>query len=97
MDSDQVAGYLELARTYEERRQPDRAMEVYQQALALSPKDHELYFRAGLLLKEMKDYAGAEEMMRWAMELDPNNLTYRRQWGAIAAMNLIHAPREAVL
>jgi tetratricopeptide (TPR) repeat protein len=97
MDSDQVAGYLELARTYEERRQPDRAMEVYQQALALSPKDHELYFRAGLLLKEMKDYAGAEEMLRWAMELDPNNLTYRRQWGAIAAMNLIHAPREAVL
>ncbi|MEW6718796.1 MAG: tetratricopeptide repeat protein, partial [Chloroflexota bacterium] len=96
-DPEQAAIYDELAHTYHARRQHNKALESYQQAIALKPNDDHLYYQAGLLFKDIKDYARAEEMLRWATKLVPDNLDYHRQLGAVAALNLVHSPREVAL
>jgi hypothetical protein len=47
-----------------------------------------------VILREQKDYMGAEEMMRRASELAPGDVNIRRQLGAIVALNLVHNPKE---
>ncbi len=41
----------------------------------------------------MKDYPNAEQMLRHAAKLEPDNLAIQRQLGAVVALNLIHIQR----
>jgi hypothetical protein len=46
-----------------------------------------------MALKESRDYLGAENMLRKASDLDPDNLMVRRTLGAVVALNLVHNRR----
>ena len=46
-----------------------------------------------MLLKEGKDYLGAETMFRQAYANDKNDLFIQRQLAAVIALALIHQPR----
>ena len=59
------------------------------------PKDHRPFYHSGLILREGKDYRGAETMLRRAAELAPDDLNIRRQLGAVITLNLIHSSQEA--
>ena len=45
------------------------------------------------MLKESRDYLGAESMLRRAADLAPDDVTIHRQLGALVALNLVHNRR----
>jgi Flp pilus assembly protein TadD len=81
----------------QERRQLNQALQIYNRATAVAPKDPRPYFQAGLALKESKDYIGAEAMLRRAASLAPNDLGIHRQLGAVVALNLVHNRRRSAM
>jgi Flp pilus assembly protein TadD len=46
-------------------------------------------------MKNARDYAKAEALLRKAAELAPNDLNVRRQLGAVIALNLVESSQEA--
>ncbi len=91
----QVDAYLELGQAYMDRREPSQALQVYQLAMKTIPQDYRPFYQSGLILRESKDYRGAETMLRRAAELSPDDLNIRRQLGAVITLNLIHSSQEA--
>ncbi|GAG23328.1 unnamed protein product, partial [marine sediment metagenome] len=75
---------------YQDRRQHQDALSTYQKAIILSPEDYRSYYLAGLALKDWKDYAGAENMLRRASQLAPDEPHVHRLLSAVAALDLIH-------
>ncbi|HNT54950.1 MAG TPA: tetratricopeptide repeat protein, partial [Anaerolineaceae bacterium] len=71
------------------------AFTVYQQAMKIAPNDHRSYYQAGLALREIKDYSGAETLLRKAAQLAPRDLVIRRQLAAIIALNMVTSVQEA--
>ena len=86
--------YLELGQTHLDRRQFPEALEVYYQAIAIMPQSPLAYYRAGLILKECKDYVNAEHMLRQAAKLAPEDLAIQRQLGVVVALNLVHNRKQ---
>ena len=86
--------YMELAQTYVDRREPIQALNVYHRAIKINPNDPRSYFYSALVLRDMRDYLEAERMLRRAAELAPQDLTIRRQLGAVIALNLVHNSQE---
>jgi Flp pilus assembly protein TadD len=89
--------YLELGRAHQDRRQHNQAVNTYHQAIAVAPNDYRPYCQAGLVLKESKDYEGAEDMLRRAAELAPNDVSIHRMLGAVVALNLVHNRRQSTV
>ncbi|HEX7973347.1 MAG TPA: tetratricopeptide repeat protein, partial [Anaerolineales bacterium] len=89
-----LEAYLELGRTHQDRRQPAQALNVYQQTIQAAPGDPRAYYQAGMVLKESKDYLGAESMLRKAAELAPTDVSIHRLLGAVVALNLVHNRRQ---
>jgi Flp pilus assembly protein TadD len=71
------------------------ALRVYQQAIKIVPTDHRPYYLAGLMMRESKDYGGAESMLRHAAELAPNDVNIRKLLGVVITLNLVHNSLEA--
>jgi tetratricopeptide (TPR) repeat protein len=94
-DPAMLDAYLELARTYQERRDTKEALEIFQAAIKVAPKDYRAYYNAALMLRDGKEYLGAEAMLRKAAELAPEDVNIRRQLGAVITLNLIHNSQEA--
>ncbi len=92
LPNDETA-YLILADIYLSRGESERALTAYQRCLNLNPENSQAYFKAGIIYKELKDYPTAEQMLRQAARLEPNNLAIQRQLGAVIALNLIHTQR----
>jgi tetratricopeptide (TPR) repeat protein len=90
-----IEAYLDLGETYQERREPMEALHTYQQGIKVEPNEPVLYYSAALIMRELKDYIGAEAMLRRAAELSPQDLNIRRQLGAVIALNLVHNSQEA--
>lgn len=82
--------YLEIGDIYFERRESSKALNSYKEAIRCRPDDYRPYYGTAMILKNGKDYVGAESMLRKALELAPENLDIRRQLGAIIALNLVH-------
>lgn len=91
-----VDGYLELGRAFQDRGEYPQAMDVIQQAMAAAPGDPRPYALAAAGLKDAKDYVRAESYLRKAANLAPEDVSIRRQLGAMIALNLVHNPVEAV-
>lgn len=85
---------MELGRVYQARREFQPALQIYQQAIMHSPKDHLPYLAAGAVLREAKDYRGSEAMFRRAAELAPDDVNIQRQLGAVVALNLVYESQE---
>lgn len=90
LDPQNINLYLDLGKTYQDRRQSQEALDVYQKAINISPEDPRPYQQAGLTLKECKDYLGAEKMIRQAAELSPHDIGIHRLLGSLVALNLVH-------
>jgi tetratricopeptide (TPR) repeat protein len=54
-------------------RRPKPALAAYRLALAAAPDEARIARVAGFLLAEQKDYAGAEALLRRAVEVDPED------------------------
>jgi tetratricopeptide (TPR) repeat protein len=88
----------EIGLVFEQRRQYDRALEMYQLAIKSAPRSAANYARAGVALRQLKDYAGSVNALERAVALDPKNLEATRQLAAVTALNIIHgtAPTGAM-
>jgi tetratricopeptide (TPR) repeat protein len=89
---------LELGQLYEDRRQYNAALDTYQRAISIDSQCVNAYFRAGLVLKQLKSYADAAVMLNKAVELEPNNPDSHHQLAAVRALELVHGgiPQMAV-
>jgi len=85
-----VAPYLELAATQQDRRQHIQALQTYQKAMDIAPDNPLPYYHASLALKDGRDYEGAERMLRKAASLAPEDVSIHRQLAALVALNLVH-------
>ncbi|MBN1668018.1 MAG: tetratricopeptide repeat protein, partial [Anaerolineales bacterium] len=85
-----LTAYLELGQTHLSRRKHQDAINIFNQAIEAFPDSPESYFQAAVALKEAKDYLQAEQMLRQAARLAPQDLAIQRQLGAIIALNLVH-------
>jgi tetratricopeptide (TPR) repeat protein len=83
---------------HEERRELQKALDAYRRSLSIHPEQPEANRRAGLLLKELKAYREAEEMLERAAELDPRDPNVLHQLAAVRALLLVHGgiPESAV-
>ena len=79
----------ELGKVFSARRQFDRAYKAFANAIKHTPEKAPLYFRAGVALKNLKDYGEAIAMFRKAVQLEPKNLDAHRQLAAVSALGLI--------
>jgi Flp pilus assembly protein TadD len=61
----------------------------------LAPRDNRPIMAAVNLMRNAKDYANAEILLRKAAEIAPNDLNIRRQLGAVIALNMVHSSQEA--
>jgi tetratricopeptide (TPR) repeat protein len=72
VEEGQARAWLSLAHVLE-THQADEALEAYQKAAALVPKDPEPHLSAGLLRERQKDFTGAEAEYKQAVVLDPQS------------------------
>lgn len=83
---------LEIGETFSKRKEYTKALEHYQRAIEIAPRDPRPYKEAGLLLKESKDYVAAEAMFRQAYAIDSDDIFIQRQLATVIALALIHQP-----
>jgi tetratricopeptide (TPR) repeat protein len=69
-------------------------LDAFHQAIAIAPAEYQAYYQAGQTYKTIKDYAAAEDMLKRAAKLAPNDLAVRRQLGGLVALNLVHNRKE---
>ena len=67
-----------------------KSVAIYKQAIEVLPKDYRPYYQLGMIMKDSKDYRGAENMLRKAAEFSKDDVNILRQLGAIIAINLVH-------
>src|SRR5712692_5456812 len=72
MEEGHARAWLSLAHVLEASK-PDEAIEAYQQAAALQPKDPEPHLSAGLLLEKQNHFADAEQEYKQALAIDPSS------------------------
>jgi tetratricopeptide (TPR) repeat protein len=81
---------LELGKIHEARREDDRSLSAYTQAISLDPNNDEAHYRAGLVLKRLKEYQRAASMIERAVELNPRDPKVLHQLAAVRALELVH-------
>ena len=91
-----LENYLELAGVYQERQEYPQALQIFKQAMQVSPKDYRAYYQSGLILRDSKDYPAAEIMLRRAADLSPDTPSIRRQLVGVIALNLVHQTKQEV-
>ena len=72
VEEGQARAWLSLGHLLENTK-PDDALDAYQKAAALSPKDPEPHLSAGLLRERRKDFSGAEAEYKQVLVLDPRS------------------------
>ena len=90
-----MTSYIELGKTYQDRRNLEKAIQIYHMGSEADASDPRPYYYAGMALKECKDYTGAEAMLKQAKKYSPNDANIVRQLGMVTALNLINNLREA--
>lgn len=93
-DPQHAEDYLELSKIFIQQREFEKARKVLEDGIQKVPGCIDLYLACAVLLKEAKDYRGAEAMLRSASAIDPRNLAVQRQLGAVLALNLVHRAQE---
>jgi len=88
-NSDEVL--REIGLVFEQRKQFDRALEMYQLAIKSAPRCAINYARAGVALRNLKDYTGSVQALERAVALEPHNLEATRQLAAVTALHIMHS------
>lgn len=94
LDDTLIEAYIELGKTYQERRDVEKAIEIFDKGSQANKSDPRPYYYAGLALKEIKDYPGAELMLKTAKKYSPDDSNIIRQLGVVTALNLVNNLRE---
>jgi tetratricopeptide (TPR) repeat protein len=84
---------LELAKLYVNRHELEKAAACLEVLIASGKADQSVYFRAGILYRQMENAQGALDVFLRAMQLDPSHPGTRR--GLAAAFIDAHCPAEA--
>jgi tetratricopeptide (TPR) repeat protein len=92
---DELTTYLDLGQAYLNRRENGMALKIYRQAIDKGIKDAQAYVQAGILMRDGKDFQGAENMFRKAAEILPEDLSIKKQLAAVVTLNLVHNSQEA--
>jgi tetratricopeptide (TPR) repeat protein len=92
---DDLATYLNLGQAYQNRRENSMALKTYRQAIDNGIKDVRAFVQAGILMRDGKDFQGAETMFRRAAEMMPDDLSIKKQLAAVVTLNLVHNSQEA--
>jgi tetratricopeptide (TPR) repeat protein len=82
--------YVETGKVYEDRREYSRALDSYRKAIALDAGALEAFYRAGVLLRSLKSYKNAGELLKRAAELAPVDQDVLHQLAAVRALELVH-------
>ena len=72
VEEGQARAWLSLGHLLESTK-PDDALDAYQKAAALTPKDPEPHISSGLLRERRKDFVGAEADYKQVIVLDPHS------------------------
>jgi tetratricopeptide (TPR) repeat protein len=80
----------ELGMLYEDRRQYTEALDAFQRSIACNGNSSIPYLRAGVVLKHLKIYPQAGEMLGKAVELNPQDHEALHQLAAVRALELVH-------
>jgi tetratricopeptide (TPR) repeat protein len=95
LEPQEIESYLELSKVYEKQRDHTSALNILNTAMSLDSKDMRIVMAAANLMRNAKDYRKAEEYLRRAVEIAPNDLNAKRQLGAVIALNLVESSQEA--
>lgn len=94
LHSDCNEAYFLLGEVYEKQREYTKAIDILKQVIGQKPGDIRAYVILAGLYKNAKNYRLAEEMLKRAVDLDPKNVSIKRQLGALLALNLVHQSQE---
>jgi tetratricopeptide (TPR) repeat protein len=75
---------------YEDRRQYGKALQHYQRATQSDPGSAAAFLRAGIILKQLKAYQDAGDMLKRAVEINPQDADAMQQLAAVRALELVH-------
>ena len=92
-DRERAVVWFFLARCYTQDGEPDRAEQIYRQALAADPEFSSAWSNLGVLLQSRRRYAEAEECMIRAQTQDPANAV--KLCNLANLYILMHRPAEA--
>ena len=81
---------IEAGLVYEDRREFSRALDSYLKAVEIDSNSLQAHFRAGVLLRTLKAYRKAGEMLKRATELAPADQEVMHQLAAVRALELVH-------
>lgn len=76
-----VEAMVALANLYVKSGDKDRAILHFQKAVKQKPKDAELWFHFGLACGRLRDWTLAQQGLKKATELDPENKLYQNYYG----------------
>jgi tetratricopeptide (TPR) repeat protein len=82
--------YVETGKVFEDRREYSRALDSYRKAIAIDSGALEAFYRAGVLLRSLKSYKNAGELLKRAAELAPVDQDVLHQLAAVRALELVH-------
>lgn len=86
-----VEAWVEMGDIYVNQNETEKALNAYREACNRDDKNYLAFYKSGLLLRDLKDYQGAEKMLRIASELSPKDASIRRQLAGVIALNLVHS------
>ncbi len=95
INTEDIESCLEIGDVYLDQQNYPSALDAYHEAIERNEKDSRAYQKAGLIMKEVKDYQGAEKMLRIAADLSPKDVNIRRHLAGVIALNFVHSPLEA--
>lgn len=95
VDPTLIEAYLELGQSYEDTRQTDEALHIYNKAIEQVSKDPRPYVHAANAYRASRDFRSAELMLQQAAQLAPTDQSIRRQLASIVAQNLVNNLQEA--
>ena len=81
LDPKCMSAYTGLASLYQDMGEYDRALQTYDKARKLQPKNGELWFKYGMCQARHKDYALACDSLKTATQLEPENKLYLNSLG----------------
>jgi len=90
----QMVESLIAHRGYTKKDAIDESLEALKKAIKEYPQDTRSYLAAANLYRNSKNYSAAEQVLQKAVAIDPQDVTIRRQLGALLALKLVHHSQE---
>jgi tetratricopeptide (TPR) repeat protein len=89
--NDNIEPWMEMGEIYLDQNEQEKALEAFHEAILRDEQDYRAFYKTGLLLRDLKDYQGAEKMLKIAAGLSPKDTNIRRQLAGVVALNLVHS------